>query len=303
MTASTLERLMIADDAAGDGLDIALAKALRLSPGNGKILVYRSCYDALVEEPADVMPPATRNELRDALLARQRSTVEAIVRPHDAARDIEARVEWTRDAADAIVEAAAGWPAQLLIKPVSRHHPVADFFHTPLDWALMRRATCPVLVSKGEPWKQPAAVLAALDAGDTEHSALSREILRQSAQLATTLDADLHVVTAYPDLGQTVNELQVASDFAGIKADMREMRHQAVTDMADELGIAVTELHLLEGRAAAVVTELAGRLNAMITVLGTAARGGVAKLLIGNTAEDLIGRLPGDLMTVREPWS
>ncbi|MEQ8861044.1 MAG: universal stress protein [Pseudomonadales bacterium] len=302
MTGNGLQRVMVAEDA-GDGLDVALGKALRITARDGRILVLRTCYDAVVEEPEDVMPPTTRDELRDAVLTGQRAALDSALRPHADERRIEARVEWTRDSAGTMVETAAHWPAQLLIKPVSRHHPVADYFHTPLDWSLMRRAPCPVLVSKGETWAQPTSVLAAVDAGDVEHAALCREILRQAAALAAALQVDLHVVCAYPDLGQTVNELQVASDFAGIKSDMRAARQRSVTGMAAELDVSIRELHLLEGRAASVVAELADRLPATVTVLGSAARGGLAKLMIGNTAEDLIGRLPGDLLTVREPWS
>jgi nucleotide-binding universal stress UspA family protein len=52
-----------------------------------------------------------------------------------------------------------------------------------------------------------------------------------------------------------------------------------------------------------VIPELANDLGATLTVLGTAARTGLSKLLIGNTAEDMIGRIRGDVVTVREPWS
>lgn len=307
MTGSGLQRVMLASDSM-DGLAAALDKALRLAdPESGRVVLLRTCHDPAVEEPADVMPEAQRTGLRDALLARCRQDLNALVRSREAAPEIEARAHWTADAAEAIVEAAARWPAGLLIKPVSEHHPVADYFHTPLDWALMRRAPCPVLVSKGDSWRAPGPVLAALDAGDERHAGLCREILRQAAAMARTLDAHLHVVTVYPDLGQTMNELQVAPDFAGIKADMRDSRTRTVTalleDLADDVDGIQTQLHVVEGRAAAMVAGLAGRLGATLTVLGSAARSGVAKLVLGNTAENLIGRLPGDLLTVREPWS
>jgi len=52
-----------------------------------------------------------------------------------------------------------------------------------------------------------------------------------------------------------------------------------------------------------VIPQLEEELQPALTVLGTAARRGLGSLVIGNTAENLLGRLRGDLVTVREPWS
>jgi universal stress protein E len=296
-----LKRLLIASDSL-DGMDVALEKAARIEHYTGaELLALQTVYDPVADEPDRVLPAQQQAQLIEALKAAERRallTVAEPLREHVATLDVQ--IAGSQRAADGISEAARRWHADLLIKPVSRHHPVADYFHTPVDWALMREAPCPVLVSKRPSWQAPFTVLAAVDVTDTGHGNLNRAVLRGAATLAAILDAELHVATAYPDLGQRVDALQVANDFAGIKADMRKARQTALESLLAELGIDGTQVHLLEGRPGSVIPALATRLDATVTVLGSAARRGLSKLVIGNTAEDIIARLQGDLLAVRE---
>jgi universal stress protein E len=265
--------------------------------------VLSTTYDSVAEEPADVLPRHEQARLIEALKAAERVALHRLADPF-ASRlaALETRLLWAKDAAEAITDTAAKWGAELLIKPVSRHHAIADYFHTPLDWALTRRATCAVLVSKESTWVSPRPVLAAVDVADAAHPSLSREVLRMADLLARVLGAELHVVTAYPDLGQRLDDLQVAVDFAGIKSDMWANRRNTLALMLDDLGL-TAEIHVLEGKPATVIPRLEEHLQPTLTVLGTAARRGLSTLVIGNTAEQLLGRLRGDLVTVREPWA
>lgn len=295
---------MVANDSL-DGMQEALEKAALIEHYSGvEVLVLATAYDSVAEEPAEILPRHEQARLIEAMKAAERVALHRLVEPFaDRMAAVEARLLWAKDAAEAIIDTAAQWGAELLIKPVSQHHPIADYFHTPLDWSLTRSAPCGVLVSKGSTWTPPGPVLAAVDVADAAHPALSREVLRSGGLLARVLGTDLHVVTAYPDLGQRVDELQVAFDFAGIKADMWANRRNALAVMLDELGLTAHEIHVLEGKPATAIPRLEAELQPAVTVLGTAARRGISRLVIGNTAENLLGRLRGDLMTVREPWS
>ena len=138
-----------------------------------------------------------------------------------------------------------------------------------------------------------------MDIADDAHDALSREVLRAAGLMAKIIDAQLHVVCVYSDLGQSVNALQVAMDYEGIKADMRQARQELLLRTLEQLDVRGAELHLLEGKPPQVISRLAKELHPTVTVMGTAARKGLGKLLIGNTAEDTLSLLPGDILTVR----
>ncbi len=208
---------------------------------------------------------------------------------------------WNKNAAEGLLRVQTEVHADLIIKPVSKHGFITDHLHKPLDWALMRGADCAVLVSQKGDWSNAERILAAIDVADKRHADLTREVLLTAATMAKTLDVELHVVTAFPSLGQTVNDLQVAMDYEGIKQDMRENRAAEIAQWVDDLDVGIAESHVLEGKPEFVIPQLARDLSASLTVLGTAARRGIKKLLIGNTAEDIIARLDGDILTVRAP--
>ncbi len=297
-----ISRIVVANDSL-DGLAEALEKAALVEHYTGaNIDVVEVVYDTIAEEPPEVLPRDQQARLMEAMKAAERTGLQHLIEPlKNRVATIEPQVLWGKKADQAIFQVLGDSADQLLIKPVSRHHQLADYFQTPLDWALMREAPCAVLISKGSGWAQPEHVVAAVDVADVAHGALCREILRTAATLANVLGTDLHIATAYPSLGQSVDELQVAMDYEGIKQDMRDSRAQAVDHWVKELSLEVAEVHLLEGKPSDVIPDLSNRLQTTITVLGTAARKGLKKLLIGNTAETIVSRVNGDIVTVREP--
>ncbi|MGA0839808.1 MAG: universal stress protein [Pseudomonadales bacterium] len=295
----TLKRIVVANNGL-NGLPVALAKAARLEHYTGAAIdVVSVAWDAVAEEPVSVLPEQERIQLIEALKASERQGLRALtdtLSPKVA--DLDTQVLWHKSASEAIVEHVERTHADLLIKPVEDHHDIADLLRTPLDWQLMRSAPCAVLISREPDWSRAACVLAAVDALDVRHARLTHAVLESSALLAEALGLPLHMVCAYPSLGQTTGALQAADDYAGIKADMRAHRERAMAHWADEVGVNCAAMHVVEGRPAVAIAALAQQLRASITVIGTAARSGIGKLVLGNTSESLMSRLPGDVVAV-----
>jgi universal stress protein E len=299
-----ITRVVVANDSL-DGMESALAKAAMIEHYTGaEVRALTVIYDTVAEEPPEVLPEEQQVQLIEALKAAERQGLRNLAAPYRSkVAEMDTQVLWSKYPKEAILDAVRHAGAELLIKPVSEHHPLGDYLHAPLDWMLMREAPCAVLVSRRATWSKPTCVLAAVDVTDVRHMALTREVLTTASTLAGVLGVPLHLATAYPTLGQGVGDLQVAMDYAGIKADMRANRSAALAHWIESLQLGVSEAHVLEGKPAVVIPELANDLDATLTVLGTAARTGLGKLIIGNTAEDMIGRIRGDVVTVREPWS
>ena len=297
-----IDNILVAGDSL-DGMDTALAKAAKIEHYTGaNVWVAEVIYDTIAEEDPDRLPPEEQTRLIEALKAAERNGIRALTEPYRTRiATLDDRVVWNKNAAEGLLRVHTEVHADLIVKPVSRHGFITDHLHTPLDWALMRSADCAVLVSKMADWSNAQRILAAVDVGDTRHADLTREILSTAATMAKILNVELHVVTAFPSLGQTVNDLQVAMDYEGIKQDMRENRTAEIARWLEALDIGIAESHVLEGKPEVVIPKLAHDLSATVTVLGTAARSGIKKLLIGNTAEDIIARLECDILTVREP--
>lgn len=293
-----IRRLLVANDTL-DGLDVALAKAAMIEHYSGAAInVVEVAYDTIAEEPASVLPPEQQANLIEGLKAAERNGMRRLLEPYvDRVAEVDCQVIWNKNSAEGIL--AELEETDFLIKPISRHQPLIDRLLAPLDWSLMRSAPCPVLISK-QPWSDVRLIMAALDAGDESHQSLNRAVLKIAMELSSVLGCELHIVSAYPSLGQTVNELQVAMDYDGIKRDMRSTRETLINELIEELDASVAEVHLLEGNAREAIPELSNSMGAVVTVLGTAARRGLSQLILGNTAEAIISALEGDLVTIRE---
>lgn len=297
----TLRRIVIANDGLS-GLATALAKAARLEHYTGAELELRSVIWDSVAEEAQALTEADRALLIEALKGAERQGLRAIVdpiAPHVA--QLESQVLWHRSAEEAILDTVRTHAADLLIKPAASRHGVSDLFRTPLDWQLMRGAPCGVLLSRDQPWPESGCILAAVDALDTRHALLTETVLETARMLAGALGLPLHIACAYPALGQATGALQAADDYAGIKADMRRMRATAIAHWQSVLKLPDAVVHIVEGRPATAIARLAEQQHAAVTVVGTSARTGLGKLVLGNTAEDLLAHLPGDVLSVRVP--
>jgi hypothetical protein len=237
-----ITRVVVANDGL-DGMESALAKAAMIEHYTGaEVRALTVIYDTVAEEPPEVLPEEQQVQLIEALKAAERQGLRNLAAPYRSkVAEMDTQVLWSKYPKDAILDAVKHAGAELLIKPVCEHHPLGDYLHAPLDWMLMREAPCAVLVSRRATWGKPTCVLAAVDVTDVRHMALTREVLTTAATLAGVLGVPLHLATAYPTLGQGVGDLQVAMDYAGIKADMRANRSTALAHWIESLQLGVSE--------------------------------------------------------------
>ena len=71
----------------------------------------------------------------------------------------------------------------------------------------------------------------------------------------------------------------------------------------DDIDINGTEpkLHLVEGRASDVIGRVVDEVEPGVVVMGTLARAGLRGLIIGNTAERILGDLEASVIAVKPP--
>ncbi len=294
---AAFEKLLVVNDSL-DGMPEALSKAALIEHYTGaEVEVAEVIWDTVEDEPLNEIDKAN---LIEAFTAAERHGLHSLLEPYkDRIAWSEARVLWNKRTDEAILDEVRQQGVSLLIKP-GVGYGLTDHLHAPLDWRLIREAPCPVLISQTPAWQTGGNVLAAVDIADTAHAALNDKVLLTARTLADTLNAALHLCCVHSDLGQSVGALQVAMDYQGIKEDMREARSAALADAMKRLGIEDATAHIKEGKPAPVIAHLASELSATVTVMGTAARSGLEKLMLGNTAEDTLTRLEGDVLTVRD---
>lgn len=161
---------------------------------------------------------------------------------------------------------------------------------------LLRNCPAPVWVVRPEGAGELKTILVAVD-----FSPASGKALAEAATIARRVQAELHVL----HVTESVQTLQSAQDqgyFAGVSArDVnRETQEHLRTFVAEHCPDDLKpNLQVAKGVAAKAIAAAAKKLNADLVVLSTVGRGGLAGLLLGNTAEQVIDTVHCDVLAVK----
>lgn len=204
----------------------------------------------------------------------------------------------------------------LVIKAAASPDRVKNVLFGSTDMHLMRKCPCPVWITKSSEVHRYRRIIAAVDNDPDEPAteALNQKILEMSVSLAISESSELHVVHAW----QLAHESYLRSARTGIPDDeidvmvaeehtaRRKWLERLVADYTrsgdkEAIDLLQPELHLTEGAASYVVPEEAAELGADLVVMGTVARTGIAGILMGNTAEDILAQIDCSVLTVKPP--
>ena len=184
----------------------------------------------------------------------------------------------------------------LVIKQHVPDNPLKKALLTPDDWKLLRYCPAPVLMVKTEKSWTGGAVLAAVDVGnaDSEHRTLHTSIVSHGFDIAALAKAQLHVLSAHP-----APMLSAADPTFQLKESIEARYRDQCKAFQAEYEINDEHLHIAEGPADVLIPQVAHKLNACVTVIGTVARTGLSGALIGNTAEVILDSLESDILVLK----
>ena len=178
------------------------------------------------------------------------------------------------------------------------------------DLHLMRKCPCPVWIMKKSAQRQYARILAAVDpdAHDEQKIALNALIMDLASSLSKADGSALHVVHTWKlDEEDTLRHSglgRVSKAEVDLLVEARRKRSQAAFEALLErypADSADRTPHLLKGPARELVPELASQLRIELIVMGTVARTGIKGLIIGNTAEAILGQVDCSVLAVKPP--
>ena len=247
---------------------------------------------------------------RDAVIRRDLERLEALARA-----TVDSGVQVTVDARyddpvdDGIVRKALETSPLLVAKSTQHHDTSKKTVFSNADWGLIRTCPVPLLLVKGASAPQTCHVLAAIDPVH-EHdkpAELDIAILEFAKRLSAACNGELHVVhtfdptaaiatTMNPMAGLPPDSPQLLEDVA--KAVETEHR-TALRSLLDSVALDSYELHVARGNARELLPVLAERVHADFAVLGAVARGPIARLFLGSTAEQVLDRIPCDLVVIK----
>lgn len=174
-----------------------------------------------------------------------------------------------------------------------------------VDMELLRKCPCPVLlVRHGRPTPHPK-IAAAVNASteETDEQALNAKIVELALLIASYLNTSSpSLLQAWAPVAELTVRHHVAADqFALYEEDARQRANADLTRLAQSFQSRAVGMQptLRRGEPKDVIPEFVVAEGIDLLVMGTVARGGLAGMLIGNTAERVLRKLPCSVLTVK----
>lgn len=282
---------------------VALSRAIFLSQQkqNTSIKALLTIYD-FSYEMTSMLSSDEREAMRSAVIADRSEWLAKLIQEYqEQGIDIESKVLWNNRLYEAIINEAVEYHHDLIIKGTHNHPKLQSVIFTPTDWHLIRKTPCPLLLVKNKEWPEHGRILAAVHLGaeDDLHLSLNDRITRYSQDLSKLVDAELHIINAYPPAPANIAIELPDFDPELYNQSVREQHEELIDEYVKKYGLKSEYVHLEEGLPDDTIIDKAFDLNAAAVVLGTCGRSGLSGALIGNTAEHVIDQLDCDLLALR----
>jgi len=296
-----LRKILVYVNLAKEGLD-AVERAVKLAKASKAVLKLVDVVStpALAYGPLP-FPPF---DLSEAVTSYKRQRLEEIAKGPRA------------DGVTVLTDVLHGSPGTELIREVIRHHfdlvmktaegGVLNRLFGTTGMQLLRRCPCAVELVKPSLAVARERVLVALDPApdDPERDAVNAQLLAIAAEATKLEGTELHVVHVWHPFAE-----EVLLGRAGVSPEELEGYYDAERAKAQEAlettisrhapGLPSSRVHLVRGRPDDAIERLARDEHVDLVVLGVKARRGVAQVLIGSTAERIVGTLDCSLLAVK----
>ncbi len=275
----------------------AMVKAARLEHFTGaKITVAQTCWDVVSEEPTQHFPQEEINTIASRMREAELNNLSAALAHYrERVAELQAEILWSKHHDEAVARFAIEAESDLIVAPRHSRAGVQRLL-LPEELKLAARSHVPLLLASSSTWREPTNVLVAVDAGDQQHAALNSKLVEWGRTLARTLGGELHLAAASPLPSASSAPNQTLDEFQR-EAEARRM--EALRALADAHPHDYGSLQVKTGEVCDVIDEVASACEVDIVVMGTAARTGLKRLFIGNSAESVLSQLTEiDIVTV-----
>ena len=286
-----------------DGLNAALDRAVALSQTNSARLTV---IDVTPEAGlGDYVKKAYTVDLDKQIREQRQESLEALVQPY-MADDIPVYTKvLTGIPFLEIVRAVLRNGHDLVMKVAQYDTGLAPWLFGSTDMHLLRKCPCPVWIDQTGGASTYHRLLAAVDPFDDESGDLQRLILDLATSLAGREHATLDVMHAWELHGESMlssGRGRIPRKELELLLEQEEQLHREALDallLPYGLSSASSNVHLVKGRPAKIISASAREQLVDLVVMGTLGRAGIPGLFIGNTAEDVLRQSQTAVLAVK----
>lgn len=173
-----------------------------------------------------------------------------------------------------------------------------------VDMELLRKCPCPVFLVRHGSLDPHPQVVAAVNASTEEAAerALNVKIVEFAVRMAEHDGGVPLLLQAWAPFAELMVRSHAADDdFAAYVDDVRQRTAADLRQLAQSFGGRLSGVQLVHrrGEPETVISDFVVGHGIDLVVMGTVARGGIAGLLIGNTAERVLRQLPCSVLAVK----
>jgi nucleotide-binding universal stress UspA family protein len=133
---------------------------------------------------------------------------------------------------------------------------------------------------------QMKAILVAVDGSEPSDRAVQRAI----DMLAAGLPAQLHLLNVQPNLGGAISAFVSKDQIDSYRREEGEKALASAVELAKKAGVEA-KTHIGVGRHGEIVDDFATKLGAGLVIIGTRGHTGLAGVLLGSVAQDVIAHV------------
>jgi universal stress protein E len=244
---------------------------------------------------------------RRALIAKHLGSLREHARQlakHNVDVTIDAR--WDHPLHEGIARKVLGSKPDVVFKDTHYHPLLSRSVFSNTDWSLIRCCPAPLWLVKPQPMSELPRIVAAVDPLN-EHdkpAALDHRIVRMARELRSAVDGEVHLMHAYeiaPAVAVSADSMimPISVPLRDVTDALKKQHKDAVFALAEQHGLAHDHVHVHEGATQSALVRLTGQLRADIVVIGAVARSGLRRLFLGSTAEQVLDRLPCDMLIIK----
>lgn len=174
----------------------------------------------------------------------------------------------------------------------------------PVDMQLLRHCPSAVWIVGPEAGKAPARILAAVDATTErpEERALNARILESALDMRDLFGGAVVLMHAWAPFGEELLRVHMkAGDFHAFLEESRQQAEAALDALIAAAGVraAGVTTEVVKAEPHEAILEMVATARIDLVVMGTAARTGIAGLLMGNTAERVLRDLRQSVLAIK----
>lgn len=279
----------------------ALKRAVLLANEyDAELVLASTVYNRNIEKGHSVSNE-DREKLKQAMMDEQKSSMENSIAKLQFSGKVHCKVTWHKKWYLGIIELAKAEECDLIVKETRDQKKTTRSLFTPDHWNLLRHSPINVLVVKNHEWVKGGNIVTAigLDDEDEQHQYLSKQVAKESSDLAKLFNADLYFINTV-----TKAPVHISVDITDyspedINENVKKKHKIDLEKIAKELNISDVNIAVEEGLPGKVVPKLCKQLDAKCLVLGSVGRTGLDAAFLGNTAEYIIDKISCDTLIVK----